>query len=152
MIPANNPALKSWVEVQQGSDFPIQNLPFGIFKTSYSEGRVGVRIGNHVLDLSAVHNLGFLTDLPFEGKDFSSCYLNDMMKKGKNATTQLRNRISELLNVENSEMQDKADQVLIPVEDVIMQMPIQIGDYTDFYSSKEHATNVGMMFRDPANG
>ena len=151
MIPANNPALKSWVEVPQGSDFPIQNLPFGIFKTSYSEGRVGVRIGNHVLDLSAVHNLGFLTDLPFEGKDFSSCYLNDMMKKGKNATTQLRNRISELLNVENSEMQDKADQVLIPAEDVIMQMPIQIGDYTDFYSSKEHATNVGMMFRDPAN-
>lgn len=151
MIPANNPALKSWVEVPQGSDFPIQNLPFGVFKTSYSDGRVGVRIGNHVLDLSAVHNLGFLTDLPFEGKDFSSCYLNDMMKKGKNATTQLRNRISELLNKENSEMQDKADQVLIPVEDVIMQMPIQIGDYTDFYSSKEHATNVGMMFRDPAN-
>jgi fumarylacetoacetase len=151
MITANNPALKSWVEVPQGSDFPIQNLPFGIFKTSYSEGRVGVRIGNHVLDLSAVHNLGFLTDLPFEGKDFSSCYLNDMMKKGKKATTELRNRISELLNLENSEMQDKADQVLIPVEDVIMQMPIQIGDYTDFYSSKEHATNVGMMFRDPAN-
>lgn len=151
MIPANNPALKSWVEAPEGSDFPIQNLPFGIFKTSYSEGRVGVRIGNHVLDLSAVHNLGFLTDLPFEGKDFSSCYLNDMMKKGKNATTELRNRISNLLSKENSEMQDKADQVLIPVEDVIMQMPIQIGDYTDFYSSKEHATNVGMMFRDPAN-
>jgi fumarylacetoacetase len=74
-----------------------------------------------------------------------------MMKKGKNATTELRNRISNLLNKENFEMQEKADQVLIPMEDVIMQMPVQIGDYTDFYSSKEHATNVGTMFRDPAN-
>jgi fumarylacetoacetase len=151
MIPANNPTLKSWVGVPEGSDFPIQNLPFGIFKTSYSEGRVGVRIGNHVLDLAAVHNLGFLSELNYETKDFSSNYLNSMMKKGKQEITELRNRISELLNVENPEMQDKADQVLIPVDDVIMQMPIQIGDYTDFYSSKEHATNVGMMFRDPAN-
>jgi fumarylacetoacetase len=151
MISANNPSLQSWVEVPQGSDFPIQNLPFGIFKTSYSDARVGVRIGNHVLDLAAVHNLGYLAGLPYEGKDFSSCYLNDMMKKGKNATTELRNRISDLLNKENFEMQEKADQVLIPMEDVIMQMPVQIGDYTDFYSSKEHATNVGTMFRDPAN-
>jgi fumarylacetoacetase len=151
MITANNPSLQSWVEVPEGSDFPIQNIPFGIFKTSYSEGRVGVRIGNHVLDLAAVHNLGFLSNLTYEGKDFSSNYLNDMMKKGKKATTELRNRISDLLNKDNQEMQDKADQVLIPVEDVIMQMPVQIGDYTDFYSSKEHATNVGMMFRDPAN-
>jgi fumarylacetoacetase len=151
MIPANDPTLKSWVEVPEGSDFPIQNIPFGIFKTSYSEGRVGIRIGNYVLDLAAVHNLGFLHELSFESKDFSSNYLNSMMKKGKKATTELRNRISDLLNKDNQEMQDKADQVLIPVEDVIMQMPIQIGDYTDFYSSKEHATNVGMMFRDPAN-
>jgi fumarylacetoacetase len=151
MITANNPSLQSWVEVPEGSDFPIQNIPFGIFKTSYSEGRVGVRIGNHVLDLAAVHNLGFLSKLTYEGKDFSSNYLNDMMKKGKKATTELRNRISELLNKDNQEMQDKADQVLIPIEDVIMKMPVQIGDYTDFYSSKEHATNVGMMFRDPAN-
>ena len=151
MITANNPSLQSWVEVPEGSDFPIQNIPFGIFKTSYSEGRVGVRIGNHVLDLAAVHNLGFLSNLTYEGKDFSSNYLNDMMKKGKKATTELRNRISDLLNKDNQEMQDKADQVLIPIEDVIMQMPVQIGDYTDFYSSKEHATNVGMMFRDPSN-
>lgn len=67
------------------------------------------------------------------------------------ASRELRNRISELLQSDNFEMQEKADQVLIPIEDVIMQMPVQIGDYTDFYSSKEHATNVGMMFRDPAN-
>lgn len=151
MIPANNPNLKSWVEVPEGSDFPIQNLPFGIFKNLNSDERVGVRIGNFVLDILEIFDLGLLADLPFERKDFSSCFLNDLIKKGKNATTQLRNRISELLRYENSEIQDKADQVLIPIENAILKMPIQIGDYTDFYSSKEHATNVGMMFRDPAN-
>ncbi|MFM7661172.1 MAG: fumarylacetoacetase [Bacteroidota bacterium] len=151
MIPANNPSLKSWVDVPEGSDFPIQNLPFGVFRTSYSDARIGVRIGDHVLDLSAVHNLGFFSELPFEGNDFSSNFLNNLMKKGKNNTTKLRNRISELLDKANSEMQDKADQVLISANDVIMMMPVQIGDYTDFYSSREHATNVGMMFRDPAN-
>jgi len=151
MIPANNPSLKSWVDVPEGSDFPIQNLPFGVFRTSYSDPRIGVRIGDHVLDLSAVHNLGFFSELPFEGNDFSSNFLNNLMKKGKNNTTKLRNRISELLDKANSEMQDKADQVLISANDVIMMMPVQIGDYTDFYSSREHATNVGMMFRDPAN-
>jgi len=151
MIKANNPQLVSWVEVPEGSDFPIQNLPFGIFKTSYSDARVGVRIGDYVLDMSVVHNLGYLGELSFSLSDFSSCFLNDLMKKGKMASRELRNRISELLQSDNFEMQEKADQVLIPIEDVIMQMPVQIGDYTDFYSSKEHATNVGTMFRDPAN-
>ncbi len=151
MIKANNPQLVPWVEVPEGSDFPIQNLPFGIFKTSYSDARVGVRIGDYVLDMSVVHNLGYLGELSFSLSDFSSCFLNDLMKKGKMASRELRNRISELLQSDNFEMQEKADQVLIPIEDVIMQMPVQIGDYTDFYSSKEHATNVGTMFRDPAN-
>jgi len=151
MIKANNPQLVSWVEVPEGSDFPIQNLPFGIFKTSYSDARVGLRIGDYVLDMSVVHNLGYLGELPFSLSDFSSCFLNEMMRKGKIASRELRNRISELLQSDNFEMQEKADQVLIPIEDVIMQMPVQIGDYTDFYSSKEHATNVGTMFRDPAN-
>lgn len=151
MIKANNPQLVSWVEVPEESDFPIQNLPFGIFKTNYSDARVGVRIGDYVLDMSVVHNLDYLGELPFSLSDFSSCFLNEMMRKGKIASRELRNRISELLQSDNFEMQEKADQVLIPIEDVIMQMPVQIGDYTDFYSSKEHATNVGTMFRDPAN-
>ena len=72
MIKANNPKLVSWVEVPEGSDFPIQNLPFGIFKTSYSDARVGVRIGDYVLDMSVVHNLGYLGELPFSLSDFSS--------------------------------------------------------------------------------
>jgi len=154
MIAANNPSLKSWVEVPQNSDFPIQNLPFGVFKTSSLTSRVGVRIGDHVLDLKTLHVLGYLDNQPFELADFETDNLNRMMKKGKLATRDLRNRISQLLDANVDELQKNshhAEQVLIPNRSVIMQMPVQIGDYTDFYSSKEHATNVGIMFRDPAN-
>jgi len=154
MIEANNPNLKSWVEVPANSDFPIQNLPFGVFCTESSSSRVGVRIGNHVLDLKETFELGYLAHLPFELADFENDYLNSMMKKGKEATRALRNRISELLRDSSTELKENSNhiaQVLLPVEKVCLKMPVQIGDYTDFYSSKEHATNVGMMFRDPNN-
>ncbi len=154
MIAANNPALKSWVAVPENSDFSIQNLPFGIFKTANLTPRVGVRIGDSVLDLKTLFILGYLENLPFELSDFDSEYLNSMMKKGKLAVRQLRNRISKLLDVDFTDLQKNqhhADQVLIDANSVEMCMPVQIGDYTDFYSSKEHATNVGIMFRDPAN-
>ena len=83
MIEANNPALKSWVNVPEGSDFPIQNLPFGIFKIEDSSTRVGVRIGDHVLDLKEVYELGYLDHLPFSLVDFENEFLNSLMKKGK---------------------------------------------------------------------
>ena len=154
MIAANNPALKSWVAVPENSDFSIQNLPFGIFKTSSLTPRVGVRIGDSVLDLKTLFVLGYLENLPFELSDFDCEYLNPMMKKGKLAVRQLRNRISKLLDADFTDLQKNqhhVDQVLIDANSVEMCMPVQIGDYTDFYSSKEHATNVGIMFRDPAN-
>lgn len=154
MIAANNPALKSWVAVPENSDFSIQNLPFGIFKTTNLTPRVGVRIGDSVLDLKTLFVLGYLENLPFELSDFDCEYLNPMMKKGKLAVRQLRNRISKLLDADFTDLQKNqhhADQVLIDAGSVEMCMPVQIGDYTDFYSSKEHATNVGIMFRDPAN-
>jgi len=153
-IAANNPALTTWVNVPAGSDFPIQNLPFGVFKTSSLSTRVGVRIGDHVLDLKTLHVLGYLDDLQFILEDFDTDCLNHLMKKGKIATRELRNRISNLLDSNNQELQQNkhhAEQVLIPNKSVIMQMPVKIGDYTDFYSSREHATNVGTMFRDPNN-
>jgi fumarylacetoacetase len=153
-IAANNPNLKSWVEVPANSDFPIQNLPFGIFKTSQLKPRVGVRIGDFVLDLKALFVLGYLENLPFEGSDFDCSYLNCLMSKGKKATRELRNRISKLLDANQQDLQKNEhhlEQVLISIDQVEMCMPVQIGDYTDFYSSREHATNVGMMFRDPAN-
>lgn len=154
MIAANNPALTSWVAVPENSDFSIQNLPFGIFKTANLTPRVGVRIGDSVLDLKTLFVLGYLENLPFEISDFDSEYLNPMMKKGKLAVRQLRNRISKLLDSQFPDLQKNqhhVDQVLIDAQSVEMCMPVQIGDYTDFYSSKEHATNVGIMFRDPAN-
>lgn len=153
-IAANNPALTTWVNVPAGSDFPIQNLPFGVFKTSSLSTRVGVRIGDHVLDLKTLHVLGYLDNLQFGLEDFDTDCLNHLMKKGKTATRELRNRISNLLDSNNQELQQNkhhAEQVLIPNKSVIMQMPVKIGDYTDFYSSREHATNVGTMFRDPNN-
>ncbi|MFN6014659.1 MAG: fumarylacetoacetase [Flavobacteriales bacterium] len=153
-IAANNPALRSWVNVPESSDFPIQNLPFGIFKSVQMTPRVGVRIGDQVLDMKTLFVLGYLENLPFEHTDFDNQYLNAMMKKGKKAVRDLRNRVSKLMSTEHDDLKKNehhVQQVLIPIDQVEMCMPVQIGDYTDFYSSREHATNVGVMFRDPAN-
>lgn len=153
-IPANNPNLKSWVEVPANSDFPIQNIPFGVVKNDQLTPRVASRIGDMVIDLKTLFVLGYLENLPFELSDFDGCTLNAMMRRGKKAVRDLRNRISKLLDANQTDLQKNThhlEQVLIPVNTLTMCMPVQIGDYTDFYSSREHATNVGMMFRDPAN-
>ena len=154
MIKANDPNLESWVEVPSDSDFPIQNLPLGIFKTDSLAPRVGVRIGNSILDLKTLHVLGYLDNLPFTLDLLDASTLNGLMRKGKLASRRLRDRISDLLNKENTELQNNTHhvaQVLIDEASAEVIMPIEIGDYTDFYSSREHATNVGTMFRDPNN-
>jgi len=154
MISANNLNLKTWVSVPQDSDFPIQNLPFGIFKTETMKPRVGSRIGDFVVDLKTLFVMGYLENLPFEMGDFDAFTLNTMMKRGKVATRNLRNRISKLLDDSHDDLknnQHHVDQILIPADQVQMCMPVQIGDYTDFYSSEQHAYNVGCMFRDPEN-
>ena len=152
-ITANNPALRSWVTGADHSEFPIQNLPFGVFQVAEGTKSVGVRIGEQVLDLAQMAAYGYFDDLPFASSDFSQDYLNSLMQKGKIAVRALRNRIAELLSTTNETFQSQKDQhnALIPISKVKMALPVQIGDYTDFYSSKEHATNVGIMFRDPAN-
>jgi fumarylacetoacetase len=154
MIAANNPALKSWVDVAPDSDFPIQNLPFGIFKTEREKPRVGVAIGDMVLDLRALHILGYLENLPFEIDDLNGASLNKVIARGKKATRELRNRVSKLLRSDIPDLRQKehhVKQALFPQAEVQMLMPVEVGDYTDFYSSIEHATNVGIMFRDPSN-
>ena len=154
MIKANDPSLVSWVEVKQNSDFPIQNLPLGVFKTEQLKPRVGMRIGEFVIDMKSLQVLGYLDNLPFSPNAFDSSSLNLLMKKGKLASRRLRDRVSDLLEKDSTELQNNehhVNQVLIPVEQTTMLMPVEIGDYTDFYSSKEHATNVGTMFRDPNN-
>jgi len=154
MIAANNPNLKSWVSVPENSDFPIQNLPFGIISSAILSKRVSVRIGDYALDLKVLAELGYLKETGFDSSDFDAPFLNPMMKKGKLAVRGLRNRISELLLDSSTSLQNnpsQIEQVLHLISAVEVSMPVEIGDYTDFYSSKEHATNVGMMFRDPAN-
>lgn len=153
-IPANNPALRSWIQVPENSDFPIQNLPFGVCSQDGGKPFVASRVGDMVINLKALHVLGYLENLPFELADFDTFYLNPMMKKGKKAVRELRNRLSKLTDINYSDLQKNTqhvEQVLCSINSVSMHLPVQIGDYTDFYSSREHATNVGMMFRDPNN-
>lgn len=154
MIKANDPKLKSWVEVPKDSDFPIQNLPFGIFKTRYLTAVAGVAIGNHVLDLVYLHENGFLDGLGLPQGIFNQRYLNDFMALGKLKARDVRERISELLRSDRDELKNNIparEIALIPMNEVQMMMPVRVPNYTDFYSSEEHATNVGSMFRDPKN-
>jgi fumarylacetoacetase len=151
---ANNPTLKSWVEVPPTSNFPIQNLPFGIFKTKYLSAVAGVAIGNYVLDLVYLHEHGFLDGLGLPPGIFNQAYLNDFIALGRKKTTEVRERISVLLRHDNDELRNDVaarEIALIPMAEVQMLMPVRVPNYTDFYSSEEHATNVGSMFRDPKN-
>ena len=153
-LSANNPTLKSWVEVSENSDFPIQNLPFGVFSTKTKSKRVGVAIGNQILDLANLYELGYLASLSFCEHCFNNEFLNRMMDHGKIEIRELRNRISELLNISNDELyknKKHLELVLDLQSSATMHLPIKIGDYTDFYSSEQHAFNVGSMFRDPNN-
>ena len=153
-IKANDPSLKSWLEISKDSDFPIQNLPFGIYSTKNKTKRVGVAIGDQILDLYNLYKLGYLNSLSYCEHCFSNEYLNRMMGHGKLEIRDLRNRISELLNVENPELSQNKKAVAkvldLQIESEV-HLPVKIGDYTDFYSSEQHAYNVGSMFRDPNN-
>lgn len=154
MIKANDPKLKSWVEVPTGSDFPIQNLPFGIFKTKYLTPVAGVAIGNYVVDLVYLHENGFFDGLSLPSGIFNQKYLNDFIGLGRKKTGAVRERLSELLRVDNDELRNNIgarELALVPMEEVQMLLPVRIANYTDFYSSEEHAFNVGSMFRDPKN-
>lgn len=155
MIKANHPELISWVDVKPDSDFPIQNIPFGVYSHSGSTPKICTAIGNNVIDLSALFKAGLLDDcgLPPENI-FDQVFINDFMALGKQVGRAVRNRLSELLESSNSEFRDNLDlriRSLIPMNEVEMKMPVKVGDYTDFYSNKNHATNVGTMFRDPDN-
>ena len=151
MFEVNNPELTSWVQVPADSDFPIQNLPFGIFSTADRSARPGVAIGEHILDLTEVSALGLLDDLGCERADFEATTLNAFIGRGKHATRAVRNRLGELLQSGATELADHAARVLVAQSDATMHLPVQVGDYTDFYSSEDHARNVGKMFRDPEN-
>lgn len=107
-----------------------------------------------VVDLAELADYGFLDHMGIERTALKSATLNAMLKSGKEGIRRLRGRLSELLRTENAELKDNAtlrERALVPIGSVTMHLPVQIGDYTDFYSSRQHAYNVGCMFRDPAN-
>ncbi len=141
-----DPALASWVPAPAGSDFPIQNLPFGIFSHGGAT-RSGVAIGDHVLDLAAAHAGGALDALP-EGV-FAQPTLNPFMELGHEAWRRTREQISALLDAATGPPPG-AEAWLVPATQAVMRLPVRIGDYVDFYSSLQHATNVGRMFRPDA--
>ncbi|RNL86312.1 fumarylacetoacetase [Sinomicrobium pectinilyticum] len=153
-ITANDPQRRSWIQVEKDSDFPIQNIPFGVFLTRDDVITIGTRIGNTAIDLGALHQLGYFEGIPLTDDIFLQDSLNDFISDGKKTWRLVRNRIAELFDINNPELRDNEEHkhiVLFTLDEIEMQLPVQIGDYTDFYSSKEHATNVGKMFRDPEN-
>ncbi|WP_233849533.1 fumarylacetoacetase [Paraburkholderia sp. HD33-4] len=151
---ANDPNLKSWVESANvpECDFPIQNLPFGIFSDrSNAAPRVGVAIGDSILDLAVLAKEGLLAQ---NAALFESISLNAFIATGRAQWRGLRARLSALLEANNAELRDNAairKRALIAKTDARLHLPVEIPGYTDFYSSKEHAINVGSMFRDPKN-
>lgn len=145
-----DPNLRSFISYDAESHFPIQNLPFGVFEEA-GKTRIGVRIGALILDLTLLEECGFFSPLP---KLFNTHALNPFLAMGRPVWSNVRARLSRLLRDDEPELRDNVElrsKALLPVTTVIMKMPVAIGDYTDFYSSREHATNVGIMFRGKEN-
>ncbi|MBD3873075.1 MAG: fumarylacetoacetase, partial [Acidobacteria bacterium] len=142
--------MQSFVDVPTGSDFPIHNLPYGIFRPSAgAQPRIGVAIGEHVLDLSILADRGLLV-----GTAFREPTLNAFMALGRPAWWEARQSLTRLLRHDEPTLRDDSglrDAAFHSMASVEMLLPAAIGDYTDFYSSREHATNVGTMFRGPDN-
>jgi len=151
---ANYPNRKSWITVPENSDFPIQNIPFGVFLTKEDVITIGTRIGDSAIDMGALQQLGYFDGIELTDDMFMQDTLNDFISDGKKTWRLVRNRLADLFDENNPKLRDNKahrDIIIFNISDIEMLLPVQIGDYTDFYSSKEHATNVGKMFRDPAN-
>ncbi|MGY3449516.1 fumarylacetoacetase [Bradyrhizobium sp. USDA 4353] len=150
----NDPSLRSFIPVDPSSDFPIQNLPYGVFSAADSpKPRVGVAIGDFVLDLAVLEDEGLL-DLAPAYEVFAQPSLNAFMALGPAVWSKTRAAISALLRDDNPRLRDDKplrSRALLRRADVTLHLPFQVAGYTDFYSSKEHATNVGVMFRGKDN-
>lgn len=155
MNPTNDPNLTSWIDSanEPGSDFPIQNLPYGVFSRPGSDSKqIGVAIGDMILDLNALVSRGFLDEHcePAARCALSADVLNDFLALGRSHWSAVRERISALLRVDFPALKDDPDAreaCFVPQAECAMHVPMSIGDYTDFYASVHHATNIGSMFR-----
>jgi fumarylacetoacetase len=144
----HDPGLTSWVEsAQDHPDFPIQNLPFGVFRRRGETPRVGVAIGDQILDLPAAAAAVGVPD----GVAARACQepaLNQLMELGRRQWSELRARLSELLAANSRAYHPRlGERILVPMAEAELLLPAVIGDYSDFYASVHHATNVGSMFR-----
>lgn len=151
---ANDPALKSFVETAQGSDFPIQNLPYGAFSTlGNAHPRIGVAIGDFVLDLAVIEAAGLLPRAEAHNV-FDKAVLNDFMAQGPASWAATRLAISHLLRHDTAQLRDDGDlrqRAFVRRREAKMHLPIHVAGFTDFYSSREHATNAGTMIRGKDN-
>ena len=153
-LSANDPSRKTWIETPSNTDFPIQNIPFGVFLTRDDIITIGTRIGDCAIDLGALHQLGYFEGIDLTDDIFMQDSLNDFIADGRKTWRLVRNRIADIFTETNSKLRDNEEHkkiVLFSLEEIEMQLPVDVGDYTDFYASKEHATNVGSLFRDPEN-
>ena len=143
----------SWVEVPNACDFTLHNIPFGVCRTRDGNFRCVSAIGRFVIDLTVLADHGFFSaDLP--PGVFKRDSLNEFIALGKQTTSAVRDRIIQIFSESNKELREKEElvsRVLIPADSVSMVMPVIVGDYTDFYSSKEHASNIGSLLRDANN-
>jgi fumarylacetoacetase len=148
--------MKSFIQYNPDSHFPIENLPYCVFKPKSGGAiRTGTAIGDYILDLSVLEEKGFFKNTDVGNrKIFSNNFLNEFMSLGRPVWKQVRIILQDILSCDshvlkqNEQLKQKA---LVKISDAVLCMPVEIGDYTDFYSSKEHATNVGIMFRGKEN-
>lgn len=147
-------ALRSWIPTTPDSHFPIQNIPFGIFSTAAdNRKRAATIIGDTVVDLAALYDEGLLNDVGFDKNVFASSSLNEFMEYPRAVWRSTRQRLIQLFD--DSEQADKRlrenaalqSRAFVPAHEAILHLPATVTEYTDFYSSKEHATNIGIMLR-----
>lgn len=145
-------SILSYIPIPNNSDFSIYNLPYGVYSLeNESIKRIGVAIGEHILDLQFCQNMDFFHDLDFDKTVFYASNLNPLMSLGRTQNREIRQRIQHILSEDFIEKSLVENFGLVSQKNVKMHLPVQIGDYTDFYSSIDHASNVGKMFRDPHN-
>ena len=147
--------MRSFIPTPDEHPFPLQNLPYGVVRKlgSASSGHCVARIGDWVVDLRKIEEAGLLRGLSYPGRLFERSRLNELMSQESAIWSAVRKRLTELLLADNRTLRDDEalrSTAMAPIDQVEPLMPVEIGDYTDFYSSRQHAYNVGCMFRDPA--